>query len=322
MRVTVIHDGGDVSVFRNGMLVSRTHGFQALDYSHAEAMVVGDRKGSDFWEGIIGPILIQPGIFKPGCGNGTNRLANAELSALKDIWDQCGGSQWKYEGTDVVGCGGRWMIGDPCASGWYGVKCDAAGEHVVQLFPNTRNSGNPLVCQLPASIGDLAHLEHLYTSNDETPSALQGSVPETLGNLQRLKCMYFSHNNLTQPFPRSLERLSNLQVFLSRANHIPGPLPDFGKFPKLRNVWFDGNQLEGDLTSLGRLTALTFLQATNNRLKGTVPTALCGIKCSAWGNNLTCPPALPRGCCGMGGCGAAAPAPAPPPASMGECFPQ
>merc|ERR1711907_398358 len=116
-------------------------------------------------------------------------------------------------GTDAVGGGAEWMGGDPCIDGWFGVKCDVTGKHVTMLFPNTRNSGNPLHCQLPASIGDLTYLEHLYTSNDVSPSSLFGGIPESLGNLRQLKCMYFSHNNLSQPIPKSLEQLTELQVF-------------------------------------------------------------------------------------------------------------
>ena len=39
------------------------------------------------------------------------------------------------------------------------MQCDASGEHVTGLFPNPRQSGNPLVGQLPASIAKLQQLE-------------------------------------------------------------------------------------------------------------------------------------------------------------------
>ena len=135
--------------------------------------------------------------------------------------------------------------------------------------------------------------------------------------------MYFSHNNLTEPFPASLSKLTHLQVFLARRNAIPGPLPDFTKMPALRNVWFDGNALEGTLEALGGLAHLTFLKADANRLTGPVPEALCGLTCDASGNGgLSCP--LPtRGCCKITACGDKAGVPVhPPKTSMGECFPQ
>lgn len=136
------------------------------------------------------------------CAHG---LPAAELAALADLYVECGGASWLYaNGTDAVGGGAPWRVsssglasGDPCGDGWFGVRCDAKGTHVTQLFPNTRSSGNPLRCELPPSIGNLTELEHLYTSNDASPSALRGSIPHSLGRLRKLKCMYFSHNQLS-----------------------------------------------------------------------------------------------------------------------------
>ena len=211
---------------------------------------------------------------------------------------------------------------DPCADGWFGVKCDATGTHVLELFPNTRNSGNPLVGVLPSSIGDLTMLEHFYSSNDATPSNLQGAIPDSLGQLKNLKCLYFSHNNITS-LPSSIEGLTNLEVLLFRKNQVAQPMLDLSKLTGLRNVWFDGNALTGTLASLAGLSKLTFLEAAANRLHGGVPANLCGITCNAAGNaNLTCP--LPvAGCCDVTVCGdKARKPPHPPKVTMGDCFPQ
>ena len=214
--------------------------------------------------------------------------------------------------------------GDPCSGGWFGVKCSADGKHVMQLFPNTRYSGNVLDCVLPSSIGAFEKLEHLYTSNDRTPSSLHGAIPTEVGKLKALKCMYFSHNRLNGSIPTELEQLSELQVFLMRCNQLSGKLIDFSKLPKLRNVWFDTNSgLTGGLDGLGELTGLTFLQASNNPgIVGPLPASLCGIECDALGTGVTCAAALPEGCCGIASCGTGKPAAPPPPSSMGECFPQ
>lgn len=196
---------------------------------------------------------------------------------------------------------------------------------MIELFPNPRNSGNELHdCELPASIGDLAALEHLYLSNDATPSSIVGAIPAALGSLKQLKCLYLSHNNFTGSVPRELEQLAELQVFLMRCNQLSGPLPDFSKLPKLRNVWFDTNaDLTGSLTALGGLQNLTFLQASSNPgIDGDLPASLCEIECHAGGTNVSCASDLPAGCCEIADCGAAAPAPTPPPSSMGDCHPQ
>ena len=43
----------------------------------------------------------------------------------------CGGSGTVYS---AYGYGAQWGSGDPCAGdGWFGVTCDAAGEHVTEM---------------------------------------------------------------------------------------------------------------------------------------------------------------------------------------------
>ena len=263
-------------------------------------------------------------------------LPLSELNALLAIYHTNGGQYWKYnKGTDAVGGGRPWNITssmmtapmtstsnvpNPCMEGWFGIECKNG--NVVKLFINTRYSGNPLINALAPEIGNLTQLEHFYSSNDKTPSSLTGGIPSSFGQLIHLKCMYFSHNNLTLPFPKSLENLSQLQVFLARSNSITGSLLNFSKFPLLRNVWFDGNKLEGDLYELGKLKNLTFLKVDGNRLTGDVPMSLCNIKCDASKNAFNCP--LPvKGCCGCVLCGDRSHVPIDPPrTSMGECVPQ
>ena len=271
---------------------------------------------------ILSQKMVEESLMDP------STFPTSEWNALHDIYKNCGGEHWKFaQRTDAVGGGRPWDFDatNPCEAGWFGVGCSEAKDHVTKLFINTRNSGNPLLnCELPESIGNLTALEHLYTSNDKNPSSLVGGIPESIGTLKHLKCMYFSHNNLTKPFPKSLENLSNLQVFLARMNQIPGPLPNFLKMPQLLNVWFDHNRLTGTLDALGKLEHLTFLQAGHNLIKGAIPQKLCNIKCDASGDtmNFTCPLVV-KGCCKYTGCGDSAGKPlSPPKVSMGECFPQ
>ena len=323
-RIAIVHEAHNVSIYVNGTLVASSSTFAALEYSDVTALWIGKRLDSEAWNGTLGNVLIRRGSWRPRPTNATS-LPASELSALMDIHTACGGAQWRYRHvTDAVGGGLPWISGtDPCNDGWFGVKCNEAGDHITQLFPNTRFSGNPLSCELPTSIGNLSHLEHLYTSNDKTPSSLRGAIPTTLGKLSKLKCMYFSHNQLSGSIPTELEGLTQLQVFLMRCNKLSGPLIDFSRLTQLRNVWFDTNQLTGTLSSVGALPNLTFLQASNNAgIGGELPASLCDLECTASGTNVSCSPSLPSDCCRIKHCGTAPPAPPPPAASMGECFPQ
>ena len=326
VRLTVVHAGRRVAIYLNGTLAASSDAFAALDYADVEALWIGKRLDSEAWHGTIGNVLIRKGAWPPP--NATGPPPPEELAALRDLYGSCGGRSWRYrKGTDAVGGGAPWKIGgDPCADGWFGVRCSVDGDglsRIVQLFPNTRHSGNELDCELPPSIGNLRYLEHLYTSNDATPSTLHGPIPRSIGNLTRLKCVYFSHNKLSGAIPREIEELTELQVLLMRCNELSGPLIDFSRLTKLRNVWFDTNQLTGTLASVGSLPQLTFLQASNNPgIAGALPASLCALNCRAGGTNVSCAKSLPSGCCRVPHCGAAPPAPPPPPPSMGECFPQ
>lgn len=287
------------------------------------------------------------------------KLHAKELEVLHTLHSTLGGAHWLYRGGDVYhdvdgtrcvrpsavgahrveavdrdrahtatcvcgvckGHGARWLENDdPCS--WFGVMCDETGQHVTGLFPNPRGSGNPLVGQLPAAIDQLSHLEHWYSSNDLTQSYLSGTLPPEFGNLKNLKCMYFSHNQISGTIPRTFEGLTSLQVFLMRCNHLSGPLIDFSRLTHLKNVWFDSQNLTGSLASLSTLNNLTFLQASNNKLTGAIPTSLCrlGAECSAEGNALSCPLPSP-GCCKVSTCGKVPALPSKA-SSMGECYPQ
>ena len=258
-----------------------------------------------------------------------------ERSALVELWTKCGGPSWKYRhihSRDKVSKGQPWKPnggGDPCEDGWYGVRCQADDDdeynHVVEIFPNQRFSGNPLKCQLPESIGDFSRLVHLYTSNDATPSSLHGSIPRSIGKLKRLRCLYFSHNKLSGPLPRELEQLTLLENFLMRYNNFSGPLVNFSKLPHLTDVWFDHNRhLTGTLDALGKLKNLTKLQASHiNGITGYLPKSLCFIDCDAsWDRKLSCAKDLPKGCCHKTFCGSGPRPPKPKPTNRGICHSQ
>ncbi len=367
VRVTVEHDNTTVRIYRNAELLSTTQAFPQLNYDDATALLIGTRKGSEYWVGNISNIAIRVGAT---LSNGTrptppspvppqSKLDAKELEVLHTLHSELGGSHWLYRGNDVYhdgngqpcvppraatvqpiepddhdhtgnatcvcgackGNGARWLENaDPCL--WFGVMCDATGQHVTGLFPNPRGSGNPLVGQLPPAIGQLSQLQHFYSSNDETQSYLSGTLPPEFGALKNLKCMYFSHNVISGTIPKTFEGLANLEVFLMRCNHLSGPLIDFSRLSRLKNVWFDSQNLTGSLDSLSTLTNLTYLEASNNKLTGTVPPSLCelGAECLAGGNSFSCP--LPQpGCCKVSKCGRV-PALPTKTTSMGVCYPQ
>ena len=85
-------------------------------------------------------------VFVYYCLSGAERAAAlrvttdvAEVEALLDFCSANPGMSWA--GTPICGSGTirhvtgeQWGNGDPCAGdGWYGVTCDATGEHVTEM---------------------------------------------------------------------------------------------------------------------------------------------------------------------------------------------
>ena len=93
VRVTVVHSGTDVAIYRDGVLVANASGFAALDYSYTRALLVGKRHDAEAWSGTLGNVLIRNGSWPP---RAVSRLPAAELAALHDLHASCGGERWRY----------------------------------------------------------------------------------------------------------------------------------------------------------------------------------------------------------------------------------
>ena len=101
-RVTVVHDGAQVSIYRNATLMLHAN-LSRLDYDNAEAMVVGTRKGDEFWLGEVGPLTIKVGAFPPSAAAGltaATKLPAPEVAALADMYNSLGGRFWMYRRYD------------------------------------------------------------------------------------------------------------------------------------------------------------------------------------------------------------------------------
>lgn len=48
-----------------------------------------------------------------------------EVGALVDMYKSLNGPAWIVND--------RWPVGDPCANGWAGLGCNAAGTHITQM---------------------------------------------------------------------------------------------------------------------------------------------------------------------------------------------
>ena len=131
VRVTVVHDGHDVSIYRNGSLVANASAFAPLDYAYAQNLLVGKRLDDEVWNGTLGNVLIRNGSWQPRA----SRLPAAELAALADLRDTRRQRLGLRAGHRR---GGRRRAVDgrrPCAGGWFGVSCNSDGDARDEALP-------------------------------------------------------------------------------------------------------------------------------------------------------------------------------------------
>ena len=118
----------------------------------------------------------------------------AERDALIALYNSTGGPAW-HDSTSWLGAAGT-----ECA--WYGVVCDVAETHVLEL----NLGGNNLLGAIPVELASLAALHTLDLSSNH----LSGSIPSSLGSLAGLGFMSLQNNALSGPIPPALGNLANL----------------------------------------------------------------------------------------------------------------
>jgi Leucine-rich repeat (LRR) protein len=187
----------------------------------------------------------------------------AERSALVALYNGTGGASW----TSHTGWLG--LAGTECS--WLGVQCDSTGAMVTGLaLPENNLKGS-----LPASLGNLSHLQSL----DLGGNAISGALPTALGRLASLRILHLDLNQISGALPRELGGLGNLTVLDLPFNKITGSLPvELGNLSNLQVLDLGGNLLSGTLPAqLGSLRSLTFLDLSGNQLGGAIPAGLAGL---------------------------------------------
>ncbi|HPS79371.1 MAG TPA: leucine-rich repeat domain-containing protein, partial [Thermoanaerobaculaceae bacterium] len=194
-------------------------------------------------------------------------LPTSERQALIDLYNATTGGGW-YTRTSWRNTGDTDFNAPGTECTWFGVTCDAGGEHVTGLSLASNN----LVGTIPASLATLSSLQYLNLRNNH----LTGSIPVELGNLTNLNYLYLYDNQLTGSIPVELGDLTNLYELLLRNNQLTGSIPvELGNLTNLYCLYLDSNQLTGSIPSeLGGLANLTGLFLYHNQLTGSVPVEL------------------------------------------------
>ncbi len=201
-----------------------------------------------------GQPLVQAETDYSACEGVTQEMPRAECHALVDLYHSTNGSNW----TDNT----NWNEADTPHCDWANVICSHVNHgNVTSLFLKKNN----LDGSLPASLGDLVHLETLSLYSNK----ISGSIPDTIGNLTKLKDLWLYDNQLSGTIPASIGNLVNLLKISLSKNQLHGSLPEgMTNWTQVEYLSVHNNHLSGQVDFLQNLTTLKTLWLYNNDLTG------------------------------------------------------
>ena len=212
-----------------------------------------------------------------------------ERDVLTALYESTGGPGWtKNDG---------WLSEAPLGR-WQGVRVDAQGR-VVGLslwqndltgaipaelggLPNLRHlylEQNDLSGAIPPELGGLSNLQTLHLGGIEDENDLSGAIPPELGGLSNLSWLHLGGNDLSGAIPPELGGLSNLGSLYLHGNDLSGAIPpELGGLSNLEHLFLYGNDLSGAIPpELGDLANLERLSLAANDLSGAVPPTFDGL---------------------------------------------
>ena len=260
--------------------------FEAADVRVSGATVEVSGSGAEYAATVTpsGPgtvtVEVAAGAVQDAAGNGnqasqrisvTVPLTCATGSAVPDRATNAGlvsdcrvllGAKAELDGSGVL----NWSA-DVAMSSWNDVTIDET-PRVTEIGV----TGAELSGRIPASLGNLAKLSHLYLVHNE----LSGNIPAELGSLINLESLDVSNNELSGSIPAELGSLINLESLDVSNNELSGSIPaELGSLINLDFLDVSNNELSGSIPAeLGDLTNLVLLYLQDNRLSGCVPASL------------------------------------------------
>jgi len=139
-----------------------------------------------------------------------------------------------------------------------GINCP----NLLSLSLSNNNFTNTTI---PGSFQNLTQLENL----DYTNSGLTKGL-EILGNLRNLTKLHLDGNKFSGILPQNFQNLNLLNFITLRDNAITD-ISVLGNINTLEDIWFDGNQIETDLTNFSNLMNLKVLTLSFNKIRGNIP---------------------------------------------------
>ena len=92
-----------------------------------------------------------------------------------------------------------------------------------------------------------------------------------IGNWGHLTYLYFSHNNISAKFPRTLGKCLALGEIYLKGNYLQATIPNLKDLSDLQSVDLSQHKLSGPIPHfIASLTSLLFLNLSVNNLDGEV----------------------------------------------------
>ncbi|CAE6067328.1 unnamed protein product [Arabidopsis arenosa] len=118
------------------------------------------------------------------------------------------------------------------------------------------------------------NLPYLQTL-DLTGNYFSGPIPDSLSNLTHLTRLALSANSFSGSIPDSLGSLSLLEELLLDSNRLDGSVPvSFNGLSNLKRLEIQVNNISGEFPDLSSLKNLYYLDASDNRISGRIPSSL------------------------------------------------
>ncbi|KAI5071353.1 hypothetical protein GOP47_0013604 [Adiantum capillus-veneris] len=127
---------------------------------------------------------------------------------------------------------------------------------------------NNITGPVPSSFQGLSSVEHILLNNN----SLTGNIPKELGQLPKLLHLLLDNNKLSGELPPELSNLSTLVILQLDNNNFDGSIPSsYSKLTELSKLSLRNCKLSGPIPNLSAIPSLAYLDLSQNRLSGTLP---------------------------------------------------